>query len=43
VTGTVTWARVFGDGAHKFNLRLDPADEHLLNERNRSDQGGTLP
>jgi hypothetical protein len=42
VTGTVTWARVFGDGDHKFNLRLDPPDEYLLNERNRSDQGGTL-
>jgi hypothetical protein len=42
VTGTVVWARAFADGDYKFNLRLDPGDEHLLNDHNRRDQGGAL-
>jgi hypothetical protein len=42
VTGTVIWARVFADGDYKFNLRIGPGDEHLLNDHNRRDQGGAL-
>jgi hypothetical protein len=30
------------DGDYKFNLRLDPGSEHLLNKYNRRDQGGSL-
>jgi hypothetical protein len=42
VTGTVAWAGEFPDGDHKFNLKLDSSSEHLLNEHNRSAQGGLL-
>ena len=42
VTGTVAWARESPDGDHKFNLKLDSGSEHLLNEQNRSAQGGLL-
>jgi len=42
VTGTVVWARESPDGDHKFNLKLDSGSEHLLNEHNRSAQGGLL-
>ncbi len=41
-TGTVVWAHTFSDGDYKFNLKLDPGEEHLLNEHNRRDQGGLL-
>jgi len=42
VTGTVAWAHKFPDGDYKFNLKMDPGGEHLLNARNRSAQGGSL-
>ncbi len=42
VTGTVTRARRSPDGDLKFNLQLAPADEHLLNDYNRREQGATL-
>jgi hypothetical protein len=41
-TGSVVWARAFPDGDFKFNLRLDPGGEYLLNEHNHRDQGDAL-
>jgi len=42
VTGIVVWAHEAPDGDYKFNLKLDSGGEHLLNEHNRSAQGGSL-
>ncbi len=42
VTGVVAWTQKSPDGDYKFSLKLGSGDEHLLNEQNRSAQGGSL-
>lgn len=42
VTGTVVAVRHEQDGDIHFNVRLDPADAGLVNDRNVSEEGGAL-
>src|SRR6266542_2076304 len=42
VTGVVVFVRREDDGDWHINVRLDPGQERLLNDKNRSEQGGAL-